>query len=227
MNVLIDDLPESVFLTDPDPPYLEHEYPINSDFRAGVKFSILMENPDIDENEKLVNAIEIYYGAIPTQIEGAYEALICFYTCGNDQPGDGQNNTTGRCSGPLFSYEQDAPYIYAAFQQAYGIDLTTAKMHWWKFQALFNALPDDTMFMKILSYRAWEPYDGCPKDERRRMRKLQRQFAIKTGGAARANKQADDLQKALESGDMTSYMAKYHSDSNNDSTGNDSTENDD
>lgn len=54
-----------------------------------------------------------------------------------------------------FDYIQDAPYIYAAFRQAYGIDLIAeqGKMHWWKFYALLCGLPQNTRFAEIVQLR--------------------------------------------------------------------------
>ena len=49
--------------------------------------------------------------------------------------------------------EHDSDYIYAAFAQAYGINLTTSSMHWWEFRALLSALPDDTKMSQIVSIR--------------------------------------------------------------------------
>ena len=55
-----------------------------------------------------------------------------------------------------FDFLQDSQLIYAAFYQAYGIDLATqlGKMHWWTFQALFNGLPNDTRFCQVVGIRA-------------------------------------------------------------------------
>lgn len=50
---------------------------------------------------------------------------------------------------------QDWPYICAAFQQAYGIDLYTDKrMHILRFRALLQAIPKDTKLSEIVGIRA-------------------------------------------------------------------------
>ena len=62
----------------------------------------------------------------------------------------------------LFDWEQDASYIYAAFWQAYGIDLAARQdrglfrrpLHWCAFLALFCALPQNTQIMNIMAVRA-------------------------------------------------------------------------
>ena len=51
--------------------------------------------------------------------------------------------------------EQDWPYICAAFQQAYGIDLYADKgIHILRFQALLQSLPKDTKLVEIIGIRA-------------------------------------------------------------------------
>lgn len=62
---------------------------------------------------------------------------------------------------PLVDWEVDADLIYAAFLQAYGIDLLTADLHWHRFRALFDALPDDTLMVKVIQ---WRGYKGSDKD---------------------------------------------------------------
>lgn len=80
-----------------------------------------------------------------------------------------------------FSFSQDAEYIYAAFQQTYGIDLLAeqGQMHWLRFMALFNGLPDDTIFRQIVELRAKDPSEIKDKKERDRLIRQQQQFALK------------------------------------------------
>lgn len=59
-----------------------------------------------------------------------------------------------KADGPkAFDFIQDAPLIYAAFLQAYGIDLFEQRIHWWKFISLLNALPSDTRFVEVVNIR--------------------------------------------------------------------------
>jgi hypothetical protein len=191
MNLLLDELPESVYLADPDPPYLEREYPIATDYRVGIQFTQLLSDEGLTNLKKDEQALMLYYGGIPANVEAAYQALTQFYLCGRDP----EDIATGGHSGPpVFSYAQDAPYLFAAFEQQYGIDLTTAKLHWWRFRALFDGLSDKTELVKIMGYRAWKPYKGCPKEEAAHMRKLQKHYAlVESGERKRSNQLADIL----------------------------------
>ena len=60
--------------------------------------------------------------------------------------------------GPRYmDIEQDWPYICAAFQQAYGIDLHADKtMHILRFQHLLQGLPKDTKLAEIIRIRSAE-----------------------------------------------------------------------
>ena len=52
------------------------------------------------------------------------------------------------------SFEQDAPYIRAAFRQSYNIDLFRDKLTWFEFTELLHALPEGCRFMEIIGIRA-------------------------------------------------------------------------
>lgn len=54
-----------------------------------------------------------------------------------------------------FDFEQDSKYIYSGFMQCYGIDLFDCqnKLHWWKFNSLFQGLSSDTKIMQIIDIR--------------------------------------------------------------------------
>lgn len=62
----------------------------------------------------------------------------------------------GKPSGPhILDFTQDAPLIYAAFMQAYRLDLTKqrGRLDWRFFIALFQGLPEDTKIREVMSIR--------------------------------------------------------------------------
>ena len=65
----------------------------------------------------------------------------------------------------------------AAFQQTYGIDLTTSTMHWWRFRALFLSLPEDTLMHKIMCWRTAD-LSGMQSEERQRYELLRGAYAL-------------------------------------------------
>lgn len=79
-------------------------------------------------------------------------------------------------------FKQDAPYIYAAFYQCYGIDLEKqiGKLHWWAFLNLFRGLADDTRMMQIVSIRT-RPLPKPTKynaEERARIMRAKAEYAL-------------------------------------------------
>lgn len=68
---------------------------------------------------------------------------------------------------PMLDMVLDGDYIVASFQQAYGIDLTDpdCDMHWHRFKALLDGLPDSTKLSRIMGYRSWDPQDAKRKHE--------------------------------------------------------------
>lgn len=65
----------------------------------------------------------------------------------------------------LLDFEYDAEEIYSSFMQAYQMDLLDqqGKLHWFKFKALLNGLPDETPIKKIMSIRGWKPENDKKK----------------------------------------------------------------
>ncbi|QPG02557.1 Gp15 family bacteriophage protein [Latilactobacillus sakei] len=85
----------------------------------------------------------------------------------------------------LVSFLFDAKYIYAAFMQAYGIDLIEQQgsLHWSKFSALLNALPDNTLMRQIIDIRKTDLNEIKDKDEKKRIKKLKQQFSLEGKGS--------------------------------------------
>ena len=81
--------------------------------------------------------------------------------------------------GEVYKINYDGDIIYAAFMQAYGIDLIQeqGKMHWFKFCALLKGLPKDTKFVEICGYRSWEKPSRKDTYEKKMM-KLKELYAL-------------------------------------------------
>jgi len=134
------------------------EYKINTDFRIWLKIIK-------GEAEDLTN---IFIGSSP-----------CFYFCGKLFVPDevnhalenffyNRNETDEARAGvesnqnKLIDFDLDSDYIYASFMQAYGIDIIDIDyLHWHKFLALLNGLPETTIIKRIIEFRG---YEGNDKD---------------------------------------------------------------
>ncbi|GGB26867.1 hypothetical protein GCM10011409_00220 [Lentibacillus populi] len=76
--------------------------------------------------------------------------------------------------------DKDAEYIFASFQQAYGMNLyrEQRKLHWHEFQSLLNGLPSDTIMQRIIQIRMWKPSKGESTEYKQSMRDLQKIYAL-------------------------------------------------
>lgn len=146
------------------------KYKINVDFRNMISFENKVQDKSVDKSEKIKYGLRHFYPVFfytenynkllynPQLYQEACKKLIWFYKCGRDN----YHKAKGRGKGnnkQIYSYEFDDEYIYGAFLEQYGIDLSYDKVHWWKFKALLKSLKDDTEFVKIQGYRAYTGKD--------------------------------------------------------------------
>lgn len=165
MNLLIDLVPQTVEIEGV-------EYVINSDFRHGILFELLMTDEELSDDEKITQALELYYPVLPKNINEAIEKIIWFYTCGKDKV-KSKTKGTGK-STQIYSFNHDDDYIYSAFLSQYNIDLQDIEyLHWFKFKAMFKALKEDNEIVKIMGYRSMDLSKIKDKEQREYYRNMQ------------------------------------------------------
>lgn len=108
-----------------------------------------------------------------------FQSMLRFYVGGEAATPEARHSISSSAGSYeiAFDYASDAPYIVAAFQQTYGIDLTTSTMHWWRFRALFLSLPEDTLMHKIMCWRTAD-LSGMQSEERQRYELLRGAYAL-------------------------------------------------
>lgn len=117
---------------------------ILTDFRVWINFGEWLKQKKV--------YLGIFPSYIPPDGEEWQKAAIGFYQCDNAVP-----RAIGALSkANLLDFVIDGSFIVASFQQAYGIDLTSCDMHWHRFRALLDGLPDDTKLAKIMGYRGYD-----------------------------------------------------------------------
>lgn len=112
----------------------------------------------------------------PRDFSAAREIIDEFYRCGKNAAEEDKTEHS-----PAYSFVEDSEAIIAAFQKEYGIDLTTAKMHWWRFSALLNGLLSHS-FSERVQYRVCKPEEIKSKDIRARYRKMKEEYALDRHG---------------------------------------------
>jgi hypothetical protein len=167
MNVLTDTLPSTVNIGG-------KEYPINTDFRAGIAFEMLMTaQEEIEKN--VAKILALYFPKqIPDDLLGAFRAVELFY-CRGELP---QKKEKPGKEKVAYSFEVDGEAILADFWRYYNIDLSQEGLHWWTFRALLYGLPEKSEFKQRIYYRTCD-LKGMSKKERERIVKIRKQIEIK------------------------------------------------
>ncbi len=140
MNILIEQLPDAVEIDG-------QEVAIHSDFRVCLRVILAFEDNDLTTLEKQLILLDQLYPVKPDNLAAAFEMGLRFLN-------GGEEGAQEKAASPrLYSFEQDAALIFAAFRQTHSIDLETAQLHWWKFMALFMDLGAETTFCSLVSLR--------------------------------------------------------------------------
>ena len=174
-NILIDELPQTVTIDN-------KEFPISTNFRTFILFEMLLSDNSLSDRRKMEEMINLFFvEETPERItEDVINSIIDFYRCGKQETRKQKAvRRTVKNKKKVYDFECDDAYIYAAFVSAYNIDLNEIDyLHWWKFKALFNGLPSDCEFVKIMGYRAADTTAIKDNKERSRILKLQALYAL-------------------------------------------------
>ncbi len=172
MNILIDPLPQTVNIGG-------QSWPIHTDYYIGILFELMMQDADVGYEEKMEEALSLYFETVPPDPVAAVEALLWFYRCGaeDDTPVGGQGQ--GKKPKKAYCFDQDATLIYAAFMAEYSINLTQATgLHWWEFRALFLGLSSECELKKVMGYRTAD-LKGMSKAQKKTYEKMRKVYALK------------------------------------------------
>lgn len=200
MNILIDLVPDTIEV-------LEEEYKINSDFRTSILFELLIQDKQLTEKEKVIQALKLYYvDKVPPDLNKAIEGILWFYRGGKSQKRTvgGRRGNNNNIQG--YSYEYDAELIYSAFMSQYGIDLQDIEfLHWWKFKALFRGLNDTHEITKAIKFRTIDISKIKDKNEKEYYRKMKEFYKLPI--SEEEQEQLDQLTEAiLKGGDIDKLL---------------------
>ena len=179
-NILLDALPTSVQIDGTD-------YPIDTNFRTGIQFEMLLGNNTLKTEEKVIVALKMYYTeGIPRNVREAVNAITDFYRCGAEPKQHGETTAKSaigrRRMDKIYDFDVDASLFYAAFLTQYGIDLNEVNyLHWWKFMAMFEGLNRDHESQRIMQIRATDLSTIENAKERQRIMRLQNRYRIDAG----------------------------------------------
>lgn len=179
-NLLIDLLPTSLTVCGA-------EKQINSDFRIALLFESLMDDPEISNKDKIIQAVELFFVDLPEtkeELTESIEQLLWFYRCGKE-PNEYMKRKVEKKKDSnvkeprIYDINYDDDYIYAAFMQQYRINLNQIEyMHWWEFRALFKALTNETEFVKIMEYRGMDISKDLTPEQKAHYKKMKSIYAL-------------------------------------------------
>jgi len=127
--------------------YKENTYSVDMSYAVFLAVADMLEDDRLMPVQKIRAALDMFIGKdAPTDPE---ILKLIYDLIKDDRP---------KQDGPKYmDIEQDWPYICAAFQQAYGVDLYEDKtMHILRFKALLQGLPSDTKLADIIRIRSAE-----------------------------------------------------------------------
>lgn len=148
---------------------------INTGFKAWFRFAKAIKRAKTDED--IVNALKPVFvnGFDLSETEEILKKCFDFFINAKSFVNPDAN---GEASTAIaYDLELDSNYIFSAFLEQYGIDLTERDIHYYKFIALFDSLSENTLFKRIVSIRT---KDISKEDSKMQAsyRKLQKAFEI-------------------------------------------------
>lgn len=147
---------------------------VKTDYRQVFEFFRIVSDEKKSDIEKAQEILNVFFDELPKFDNDRLWEFIEYYISMGCK-------TSAESSERLFDWDIDSGRVYAAFIQAYKIDLTKERMHWWTFRTLFDALPDGSKLMDIIKIRGMKRPTGKDREsakERMRIDRLKAQFAL-------------------------------------------------
>ena len=164
-------------------------YEVHTDFRfAMILLRMIRDNAPLE-------AADFMYAGDPPQDRAAGFRAICEWL----SPKRELPRPSGIDGGDiLVDYEIDAPLIYSAFYEMYGLDLFDPKLrlHWHKFLMLLQGI-HGTRLNEVMECRSYKPRKGEPPAYRREMLRLKDMWKIEERLTAEEQAKLDDFQSKL------------------------------
>lgn len=139
-----------------------------------------MHDKELSDTQRVMSALTIFYGDNPPkQTTQAIEKLVWFFRCGKEQSEQEERRGRFRRHTRAIDYCVDSRLIWSAFLQVYQINLTQQmSIHWWKFCALMENLPDTCKLSKVMMYRTVDT-SGMSKQQKSFYAKMRKKYEIK------------------------------------------------
>lgn len=158
------------------------QYKIRSDYRAILDIISALEDPELNDREKVVVCLEIFYEKVPDDVNEALKKCFEFISLGKEE--DGKRRPK------LVDWEQDFDMIIAPINRVAGREIRNDEyLHWWSFVGLYNEV-GDCLFAQIVGIR----------DKKARGKKLddaEKEFARRNADLINIKNRYTDAETAL------------------------------
>lgn len=126
-------------------------YAIRWDFRAALEIIAALSDPELNDQERAIAALVIFYPDFDNMPPSSYAAAanLCLWFL------NGGTEERGRAPKPkLMDWEQDFPLIVGPISKIFGADIRGMEsLHWWSFLTAYMEI-GDCLFAHVVSIRA-------------------------------------------------------------------------
>lgn len=148
---------------------------IPTDFRTWIRYGHIWESSLLIEEKvrlsfKLILKIEPFESH--EDLKKWLDLFTWFYRCGKD------SNRGTPTKERVLDWKEDELTIWADFKTYNGIDLRSARLHWWEFMALFSSLPSNSQMKEIIGLRAMDLSEIKDPTTRRKYADAKAQVAL-------------------------------------------------
>lgn len=146
-------------------------YKCDFDFRNVLRMMDYLDDESLIGEASRYLALKCVMKHPPKDTAAGVNAVTAFLFGKRKKSGEKQRVT---------SFNQDAGLIRAAFLQVYGINLWTARLHWFQFRDLMDGLPEGTRYNEIVGIRA-RPLPKATKynaEERQWLMRSKEEYAL-------------------------------------------------
>lgn len=180
----------------------DKKYKINTDFRVAIECNNIAQDDNISDYERPLAIIYKLFGDEgldnPQDWEKLLELAIKYLTLGKD------TSSVDKDTEIDMDFSEDMDYIEASFMSDYRIDLTTEKMHYWKFYNLLEGLSNSELgnccvLNRVRNLRTFDLSQIKDNKERERLAKAKEMVALKsTKKEVKLTKEQEESMRKLD-----------------------------
>ena len=163
-NVLLDSPPVTILAG-------SREYEIKTDFRVVLAWLRVLDSGD-ENGEKIAKTLSLFGVTefVTEDLEKIVEQIHAFVMRGEEKEKGSSEK--------VFDLLVDSGRIFAAFFQVYRINLSTARLHWWKFMELLEGLPTGTRLSDVVAIRSRKFEKGMTPAQKNELKAAQDRYRI-------------------------------------------------